>query len=124
VDACLDGVAHGRLTWIRDVNNKLVATTYNQTRSGSHPADPDRVTAAEHRAQVIVDLVNRAALSGEPRRDYIEVRTSACHAGSDGDCVWEQCPQLRDGEPIATGRHCPLAGEPSSGGAPQETNNG
>lgn len=26
----------------------------------------------------------------------------------DGDCAWEGCPQLRDGEPEATGRHCPL----------------
>ena len=31
-----------------------------------------------------------------------------CHAGSDGDCEWKDCPQLRDGEPKATGRHCPI----------------
>lgn len=31
-----------------------------------------------------------------------------CHAGKDGDCVHRQCPQLRDGEPAKTGRHCPL----------------
>ena len=31
-----------------------------------------------------------------------------CHAGRDGDCIWVECPQLRDGEPVATGRHCPL----------------
>lgn len=34
-----------------------------------------------------------------------------CHAAgrnSDGDCSWSECPQLRDGEPAATGRHCPL----------------
>lgn len=31
-----------------------------------------------------------------------------CHADSDGDCEWSECPQLRDGEPKATGRHCPL----------------
>ena len=31
-----------------------------------------------------------------------------CHAGQDGDCVWEGCPQLRDGEPAKSGRHCPL----------------
>lgn len=30
-----------------------------------------------------------------------------CHAGKDGECNWEGCPQLRDGEPAATGRHCP-----------------
>lgn len=31
-----------------------------------------------------------------------------CHAARDGDCYWAECPQLRDGEPVATGRHCPL----------------
>ena len=31
-----------------------------------------------------------------------------CHAGRDGDCADPRCPQLRDGEPHGTGRHCPL----------------
>lgn len=34
-----------------------------------------------------------------------------CHAAgrnSDGECTWDGCPQARDGEPHATGRHCPL----------------
>ena len=31
-----------------------------------------------------------------------------CRAGSDGDCEWKDCPQLADGEPHKSGRHCPL----------------
>lgn len=31
-----------------------------------------------------------------------------CHATTDGECFWPKCPQMRDGEPRATGRHCPL----------------
>lgn len=31
-----------------------------------------------------------------------------CHANRDGECDWEQCPQLQDGEPLKSGRHCPL----------------
>lgn len=32
-----------------------------------------------------------------------------CHASiSDGECEWSECPQLRDGEPDKTGRHCPI----------------
>lgn len=31
-----------------------------------------------------------------------------CHAARDGECYWTVCPQIRDGEPSATGRHCPL----------------
>jgi hypothetical protein len=53
-----------------------------------------------------------ASDAGEPT--YIEVRTTACHAGSDGDCSWSGCPQLRDGEPRATGRHCPLDFQPAA----------
>lgn len=32
----------------------------------------------------------------------------SCHAGKDGDCIWEECPQLRDDEPEKSGRSCPL----------------
>lgn len=35
-------------------------------------------------------------------------RTTDCHSGSDGDCAWPECPQLRDDEPHRSGRHCPL----------------
>lgn len=31
-----------------------------------------------------------------------------CHSASDGECFWKGCPQLREGEPHKTGRHCPL----------------
>ena len=34
--------------------------------------------------------------------------TVGCRAGMDGECNWKHCPQERDGEPAATGRHCPL----------------
>lgn len=36
---------------------------------------------------------------------YTEER---CHAASDGECFWEHCPQLLDGEPRKSGRHCPI----------------
>lgn len=31
-----------------------------------------------------------------------------CASNSDGDCSHPDCPQLRDNEPHATGRHCPI----------------
>lgn len=31
-----------------------------------------------------------------------------CAAARDGECAHERCPQLRDGEPAKSGRHCPL----------------
>lgn len=27
---------------------------------------------------------------------------------NDGECFWAECPQLRDGEPARSHRHCPL----------------
>jgi hypothetical protein len=34
---------------------------------------------------------------------------AVCHAGRDGECNHEGCPQLRDCEPARSGRSCPLA---------------
>jgi hypothetical protein len=31
-----------------------------------------------------------------------------CQADDDDCCAWSDCPQIRDNEPHATGRHCPL----------------
>lgn len=31
-----------------------------------------------------------------------------CRANRDGDCYWRRCPQIRDNEPVKSGRHCPL----------------
>lgn len=31
-----------------------------------------------------------------------------CHANRDGGCKHATCPQIADGEPDKTGRHCPL----------------
>ncbi|WP_375184050.1 hypothetical protein [Aquabacterium sp.] len=36
------------------------------------------------------------------------VPLASCQADRDGDCIHAKCPQLADGEPRATGRHCPL----------------
>lgn len=53
------------------------------------------------------------ALRREEERGYAKGLADArlvnhCHGDRDGDCSWEHCPQLREGEPAATGRHCPL----------------
>ena len=44
----------------------------------------------------------------KPRYDPQRRCMTRCQADDDGYCEWEECPQLRDGEPAATGRHCPL----------------
>jgi hypothetical protein len=37
----------------------------------------------------------------------VSVDNGRCHGASDGECIWHHCPQLRDGEPKRSGRHCP-----------------
>lgn len=41
-------------------------------------------------------------------QDTTHAPLTRCAAGRDGECGHAQCPQLRDGEPRASGRHCPL----------------
>jgi hypothetical protein len=54
-------------------------------------------------ATAVVFYFERAA------RQYKEAKTlTRCAANRDGECGHGQCPQLRDNEPLATGRHCPL----------------
>lgn len=36
------------------------------------------------------------------------IEVERCHANRDGDCSHKNCPQLRDGEPEKSGRHCPI----------------
>ncbi len=43
---------------------------------------------------------------GNPMQEYYQ--PNRCHSCSDGECFWKDCPQLRDGEPEKSGRHCPL----------------
>jgi hypothetical protein len=40
--------------------------------------------------------------------EKVETEWLGCHASKDGDCSWEHCPQIQDGEPGRSGRHCPL----------------
>ncbi len=53
-----------------------------------------------------------------PMSEYTEVRTTACHAGSDGECYWKGCPQLRhydrNGCPLWNQRVAPWSPEESA----------
>lgn len=45
-----------------------------------------------------------------PRLHYAphQHRMTRCQADDDDDCEYAECPQLRDGEPKKSARHCPL----------------
>ena len=54
-------------------------------------------------------VVDEDAQQGNCERYSLQGRRmTRCHSDDDGHCDWLECPQLRDKEPAATGRHCPL----------------
>jgi hypothetical protein len=59
----------------------------------------------DNRAKVISEL--RLGPNG-PEQAKVERPLTGCAADRDGECSHSQCPQLRDGEPVRSGRHCPL----------------
>lgn len=66
---------------------------------------------ADERSKLMTEIVRwkGACEGGEPpaRYDMSSRRMTRCQADCDGDCEWVGCPQLRDGEPGRSGRHCP-----------------
>jgi hypothetical protein len=49
-----------------------------------------------------------AALQPHPLKGSATDILKSCKADRDGDCYHAACPQLRDGEPNKSRRHCPL----------------
>ena len=59
-------------------------------------------------AREIVGLDSLERLEKEGYAVVPDEFAAYCRAAQDGDCIWDGCPQERDGEPRKTGRHCPL----------------
>jgi hypothetical protein len=53
-------------------------------------------------ADAMMSLIGKPVTEGQPHG------AARCRSKFDGECHWAGCPQLRDGEPEASGRHCPL----------------
>lgn len=58
----------------------------------------------EAKKRLDADVVDRTKLT--PYRQKL-ADEGHCMADADGDCVWKGCPQIRDGEPMKSGRSCP-----------------
>jgi hypothetical protein len=75
----------------------------------------ERAALAQENARLINEVGELHAKLAAPSVDMTPgmqpraMRESAgCHAGTDGDCYWSECPQIMDGEPHKSGRSCPL----------------
>lgn len=73
---------------------KIRGSTYEFTKFGL--VMQDRLLAAS------------APKEATPRPAQVERSPTRCTAARDGECFHAQCPQLLDGEPEKSGRHCPL----------------
>lgn len=111
--AALERVLHSDWTWARNTRCKYVTISID-TRSG-HATIMDR-----DRHQISTDQLEWQYSADTPippvALDYPPLPMPApavtelerCAAHKDGDCTDTRCPQNRDGEPMKTGRHCPL----------------
>ena len=65
----------------------------------------------------LAEILSNSATLLQQQATELAARTltavEICHSHTDGECHWEQCPQLRDGEPATTGRSCPLPLDPA-----------
>lgn len=86
-----------------DTPNKalLRAGRHAFLRGDSPEANPHPPGSHEHQIWLDGHAGMQAAVANFPKG-------TMCHGASDGECNWAECPQLRDGEPALSGRHCPL----------------
>lgn len=95
------------ITWILKEESPLSATEIAARVIAKQLLDCDDVEQARSKISAVV---SRDKKSDQPRFVHIGRGkiTLLCQASKDGDCTWPGCPQNRDNEPDATGRHCPL----------------
>lgn len=56
-----------------------------------------------HDGNILIEVVDNPEPQSLPESCYL-----GCHADHDSECTYEECPQLKDGEPEKSGRHCPF----------------
>lgn len=79
---------------------KLAKSCDSLTRYSSTYRHAVRFGLVRDTQQPVVFYFERVAWKNRP--------LTRCASNNDGDCTHKDCPQLRDNEPHATGRHCPL----------------
>jgi hypothetical protein len=101
----MEEIADGYGDWVRKEDHDSAMSAANARiaeleaqLAARKPGRPSRKQKANESREIVAARLQRLErpLSGR------------CAAGSDGECSHSQCPQLRDGEPAKSGRHCPL----------------
>lgn len=76
--------------------------------AAGEPVSTASYTKSAMRERPVVARVDLSALVLRPVLPVAVKPLESCASDCDGDCTHPQCPQLRDGEPHKSGRHCPL----------------
>lgn len=98
---------HGRNNYLDSkVNMYFIHSTQGERAlSGCATAPGDVQTIKTFISVGDVDIV---MFTYDPVTKTATAKVMGCHAGIDGDCNWDECPQLKHNEPESTGRDCPL----------------
>ena len=109
-----DLIAKAR-TWERDWGERRTSGLITALADLAESEGRRAATLAQENARLINEVGELHAKLAAPSVDMTPgmqpraMRESAgCHAGTDGDCYWSECPQIMDGEPHKSGRSCPL----------------
>lgn len=78
------------------------SASWNACRAAMLAAAPSKIVVPELSEEDKQNRVLRVNVEVPPRA------LERCAAARDGECIHQQCPQLRDNEPAKSGRHCPL----------------
>lgn len=68
----------------------------------------DDMTPLEYITNTVVEAISALKSTVPTNETGNTDGITTCQSGSDGDCFHKLCPQLRDGEPVKSGRRCPL----------------
>jgi hypothetical protein len=85
-----------------DLSHKL---TYGEPTKEELLVCASVINAYQH--MIRLSAVQRAGIIRELRLGPNGPMPERCHAARDGECSWAKCPQIKDGEPAKSGRHCP-----------------
>ena len=99
--------------------DELVSFIRTQASGALAVTENVKGSVQEQVANMVEDLVEQSLQTGSKQPEWPtivwhirafspQLNLPRCHAASDGECTWKHCPQLREGEPKKTGRHCPL----------------
>ncbi|WP_216675155.1 hypothetical protein [Paraburkholderia elongata] len=101
--------AAGRALKDKEARKPVVVNTLKDILAASPAAPTQSAHVPKPGRKTRQEKINESREIVAARLQHLERPLNGrCAASNDGECSHSQCPQLRDGEPEKSGRHCPL----------------